>query len=70
MPSPRLFGFRAARHRTVDPGQPVDLIRILAEKICEQALDVAESAAWGISPAESYIERRLHNPKQSQARPR
>jgi hypothetical protein len=70
MPSPRLFGFRAARHRTVDPEQPVDLIRILAEKIFEQAIDVVDSAAWGISPTESYIERRLQNPNQSQARPR
>jgi hypothetical protein len=63
MPSPRLFGFRAAGHETVDPEQPVDLMRTLAEKIFEQALDVANSAAWGTCPAESYIKRRLHNPK-------
>jgi hypothetical protein len=60
MPSPRLFGFHSAK-----PGPPGSktehhhIIRVLAEKLLHHRhRDLPESAAWGVSPLEKYIDKR------------
>jgi hypothetical protein len=65
MPSPRLFGFRSAKKRSVDaaeePATP-DPLETLADRVFETSQELPKSTAWGMSPAEDYLQRR-HNPR-------
>lgn len=62
MPSPRPFGFRPAKKRTEPRTEPADPLEGLAETVLEPDPNLPASAAWGLSPAESYlkIRRRPH----------
>jgi len=59
MPSPRLFGFRPHKQSTTEPKPDDDLIERLADKVFDTARQVPNSSAWGLSPAESYLQRRI-----------
>ena len=62
MPSPRLFGFRPPKRRTIhtdDTPSVEDPIESLADKVFDTAREVPQSSAWGLSPAESYLQRRV-----------
>jgi hypothetical protein len=62
MPSPRLFGFRPSKkwsaHSDNEPTTK-DPIESLADKVFDTAREVPQSSAWGLSPAESYLQRRV-----------
>jgi hypothetical protein len=66
MPSPRLFGFRPARKRTVDASEEQspqsDVLERLADKVFDTCRELPKSGAWGLSPAENYVQRRI-NPR-------
>jgi hypothetical protein len=65
MPSPRLFGFRPAKKRAVEAAEEhesVDPLETLADRVFETSQELPKSTAWGMSPAEDFLQRR-HNPR-------